>query len=233
MKKYLETICASPLFAGIPTESMDGLLRDMSAFYRDFSRSETIMQEGEAAYNIGLLLTGKIHIIKEDYYGNRMIIAEILPGDLFAEVFVCAGVKAVPVSVMAAEDSKVLLIDYHACISFGSQPIGSGFMARQSATAGLAQIQANLLQIVAQKTLMLSQKIDILSKRTTRQKLLAFFSSQAQKHGTSQFEIPFNRQQLADFLCVERSAMCAELSRMKQDGLINYHKKTFVINEPS
>ena len=165
---------------------------------------------------MGIVLSGKVHIVREDYYGNRNIVAIVSTGEMFGEVFACAGTDLMPVSVFAEEISEIMFIDLRSITTTCGQ--GCEFHG---------VIIRNLLRIVSEKNLILNRKIDFLSKRSTREKLLSYLSAQAKRTGSAEFSIPFNRQELADFLCVDRSAMSAELSKMSRDGLIRYEKSRF------
>ncbi len=214
MKKIFEVLKNVSIFDNIPPDSLGDALDLLKARKALYKKGSPVFLEGSPADFVGLVLSGKIHIIKEDYYGNRNIVAEVCQGELFGEVFACAGIAAIPVSVLAADDSEVLLMDFKS-------------MFMQPADKTCDTLLSNLLKIVANKTLQLNQKIDILSKRTTREKILAYLSMQIKACGSPEFIIPFNRQELADFLCVERSAMSAELGRMKRYGLIDFKKNKF------
>lgn len=214
--KSSKNLYETDLFKGINANDTEKMLLCLGAKTELYEKGSAIILEGEPAEHICIVISGTVHIIKEDYYGNRSIMAKVEAGELFGEVFACAGIDAVPVSVFSAEKSEVVFIDCKKALSPCSE---SCFFHKV--------LVANLLRIVSEKALFLNQKIDLLSKRTTREKLLAYLSSQAKQSGRSSFTIPFNRQELADFLCVERSAMSAELSRMRRDGLIDCKKNHF------
>ena len=216
MKKIFEFLSESELFMSMDAEQIKSLLPYLNARELEFDKGSLILSEGESAGNSGIILSGGVYITSEDYYGNRSITAEAGPGEMFAEVFASAGVSHMPVSVFAAENSRILLLDLRAVTGGSLSPV-----------PGAETLAVNLLRIVSRKTLLLNRKIHILSRRTTREKLLAYLSYHAQISKSSCFDIPFDRQELADFLCVDRSAMSAELSRMKKDGLIKYHKNHF------
>ena len=165
---------------------------------------------------MGVVLRGKVRLIREDYYGNRSIVAEVEPGELFAETVAAAGAKKMPVSAAASEDSEIMLINCQRVLYHCGK--GCDFHNK---------LVGNLLQVVAEKNMILNQKIEIISKRTTREKLMTFLLSEAKKKNSGEFEISYNRQELADFLGVDRSAMSAEIARMRRDGLIESEKNRF------
>jgi len=142
-------------------------------------------------------------------------------GDLFAEAYACAGNRPMNVSVYAASGGEALMLDCRRIVT--TCPTSCAFHAR---------LIQNLLSVVARKNIQLSGKMEHLSRRTTREKLLSYLSERSEQAGSLTFEIPFNRQELSDFLCVERSAMSAELSRMKRDGLLSYQKNRFTLHMP-
>lgn len=157
-----------------------------------------------------------MHVIREDFWGKRKIVSRIDPGGLFGEAFACAGTESLPVSVMAAEDSEVLFINCRR-ITTPCEQVCSFHI----------DLSRNLALLLAEKNIALIQKMEYITQPTTREKLLAYLSEQARLAGEKTFEIPFNREELADYLSVERSAMSAELSKMRKDGLIIFRKNRF------
>ena len=153
------------------------------------------------------------------YWGNRSILASFGPGQSFAEVYACEPDLAFDINVVAAEDATVLFLD-----------IGRVTTMCPSSCAFHARLIRNLLGIVAKRTHALTRKIEHTTKRTTRAKLMSYLSAEAQRRGAVEFDIPFSRQQLADFLAVERSGLSLELGKMKKEGLLDYHKEHFVLN---
>jgi CRP-like cAMP-binding protein len=188
----------------------------LSAKEYNYSKKQSIFMFGDTPKNFGIVLSGNVQVVKEDYYGNRSIVAMIGEGMLFGEVFAFADIKKLPVSVIATTESKILLIDYDKLIHSCTQ-----------ACSFHSKLIYNLLHIVASKNIMLNQKIELLSKRTTREKLLAYLMIEAQKTGSNSFHIAFNRQELADYLSVDRSAMSAELGKLRDEGVIEFHKNQF------
>ena len=209
-------LAACPLFAGIGAEDRRAMLACLSARALTFEKGAAIFREGDPAVPIGIVVGGSVQIIREDYYGNRSILARIGPSGLFGETFACAGAETFPVSAVAAEDCTVLLID--------SRRITSPC---QNACGFHRQIIYNMLKIVAEKNLLLNRKIEIISRRTTQEKLMAYLLLQAKQHGSDSFTIPYDRQALADYLEVERSAMSAEISKLRRDGILESEKNRF------
>ena len=216
MEKDLEMLKQCPLFDQIEKSDLKVLLGCLAAVRRSYEKNEFVFLAGDAVRSVGIVLAGGVHVLQEDYWGNSTILAHIPPGGLFGEAFSCAEINRLPVSVMAATKTEVLLLDYRRIITTCSS----------SCAFHLALIE-NMMKLLAQKNIMLTQKMEIITHRTTRARLLAFLSIQAMKAGKSRFTIPFNRRQLADYLSVERSAMSAELSHMQADGLIRTNKSEF------
>lgn len=216
MKKFFNILTETEIFKGILSEELKDIMQCLNAKIISYEKDSIVLSEGEPANSIGIVISGKIYVIKEDYYGNRSIMAKCSQGEIFGEVFCCSGINSIPVSVFTAEKSEIMFLNFKNILT----PCDKHCKFHN-------RIIPNLLNIVSEKALFLNQKIDILSKRTTREKLLAYLSAQAKQANSSMFTIPFNRQELADFLCVERSAMSAELSRMQRDRIIEFKKSQF------
>jgi CRP-like cAMP-binding protein len=210
-----------PLFSGIEEDDLQGLLACLSAVQKRFEKNGFVFAAGEKADLIGIVLSGAVHILREDFWGNREILTRVEPSGLFAEAFACAGVvsstpERLPVSVMAAEESEILLVDCKRILMFCP-----------SACAFHAVLIRNLTRVLAEKNVILTQKLEHVTQRTTRKKLLSYLSEQAKRAGGSVFDIPFSRQELADYLSVDRSAMSAELSKMRDENLLRWHRNHF------
>ena len=164
MKKIFEFLSESELFMSMDAEQIKSLLPYLNARELEFDKGSLILSEGEAAGNAGIILSGSVYITSEDYYGNRSITAETGPGEMFAEVFASAGVSHMPVSVFAAENSRILLLDLRAVTGGSLSPI-----------PGAETLAVNLLRIVSRKTLLLNRKIHILSRRTTAKNFSRIF----------------------------------------------------------
>lgn len=215
MKKTLEA-ADCPLFDGIDGKDFEKMLFCLMASRKSFDKDEIIIQAGGPVDFIGIVLSGSVRITKGDAGGNISILTELSQGEVFAEVFVCAGIKQSPVTVQACGMSDILFIDYRRTMS-----------ACPSSCSYHSRLIENMLRLVANKNLMLNQKIEILSKRSTREKLFSFFD--AQRNGAKKFVIAYNREEMANYLCVDRSAMSGELCRMRDEGLIKFEKNRFEI----
>lgn len=218
MEQYFDALQKCPLFWGITDDELSAVLPCLGARIFSFDKGEAVMAEGEAARYIGVVLSGAVHIIQVDYFGNRSIIEGIGPSGLFGESFACADVSAIPVSAVAAEPTQIMLID---CQKITRSCSG--------ACAFHQRMIYNLLRVVAGKNLIFHQKIEITSKRTTREKLLAYLLLQAKRAGTASFEIPYNRQELADYLGVERSGLSVEIGKLRRQGVITADRNRFQV----
>ena len=216
MEKHFEIVKQCFLFDGIADSDLKGLLGCLSAVRRSYKKNELVFSAGDAVSSVGVVLSGSVHVLQEDYWGNRTILAHIPPGGLFGEAFSCAEMDILPISIIATEKSEIFLIDYKRIIT----------TCPSSCVFHIALIK-NTMRMLAQKNIILTQKMEIIAHRTTRDRLLAYLSAQASKVGSNHFTIPFDRQQLADYLSVERSAMSTELSKMQSDGLIRTDRSKF------
>lgn len=221
MKEYFDILCVCPLFRDIERQEFEKALECLDVRVSSFGRGEAVLREGDPANYVGIVLTGRLQIVRTDFFGNRSILAHLVPGELFGESFACAGVKAVPVTVTAVEAARVMLID---CLKI-THPCGKGCQFHQ-------QMIFNLLQIAAAKNLVFHQKIEVTSKRTTREKLMTYLMLQAKQHGSSEFDIPYNRQELADYLEVERSGLSVEIGKLRRQGMIETERRRFKICRP-
>ena len=216
MQKYLEMLKNCPLFAGIEEASLLRMLHCLGARVEHFDKKYTVFSEGTPARYVGILLSGSLQMSRVDYYGNRSILSNVGPGEVFAEAFACAEVQAVPVAVVASEACEVMLIDcshiLHTC---------------ENHCAFHQQLIYNLMKDLATKTIMFHQRIEVTSKRTTREKLLTYLHIRSKKLEKSSFDIPFDRQELADYLEVDRSGLSAEISKLRAEGILKSNKKHF------
>lgn len=216
MKKYLEILKKCPLFYGIEEENLITMLSCLGARVEHFDKKYTIMSEGSPAKYIGIVLSGSAQIFQIDYYGNKSIIGNIVPSQVFAEAFACAEMPSIPVTVIASEPSDIMIIDCNRILHTCSNNCEFH-----------RQLIFNLMRDLARKTLMFHQRIEITSKRTTREKLMAYLLSYAKQAESDSFNIPFDRQELADYLEVDRSGLSAEIGKLRNEGVLLSHKKHF------
>lgn len=218
MKEYYPVLKNSILFQGISEKELTAMLRCLSAYKKTFKKGEFLIQTGQTVDSIGFILSGSVMLLKDDCWGNRSIITKLKPGNLFGEAYACSAGTLAALSVTACEPATVLFLNVRRITTVCSS--ACGFHTR---------LIRNLLSVLANNALMLNQKIEHISQRTTREKLLAYLSEQALSAGSSTFSIPFNRQELADYLCVDRSAMSGELSRMQKEGILRFSKNHFTL----
>lgn len=216
MKKYLPLLKRSELFHNIAEEEIESMLSCLMAEKKSYQKGECIFRQGEQIPALALLLEGNVHIQKEDYWGNLSILNEIVEGEVFGEVYACLGKEEILHNAIAVKESAVLLLNIHKILT-----------VCPSACPFHGQLIQNLLTVMASKNKVLTQKLEHMSKRTTREKLLSYLSEQTIKAGSSSFDISFNRQQLADYLSVDRSAMSNELCKMRDEGMLSFHKNHF------
>lgn len=208
----------SKLFSGIDEKELGAMISCLSAERKKYKKGEYILRCGDSSGSIGLVTAGSVDVIKEDYWGNRNIVAAIGPGETFAESYACAGNVPLGVSVQAAQGSEILLMNIQKILTTCS-----------SACTFHVRLIRNLVSLLASKNLMMNEKLNYLSQRSTREKLLAYLSAESMRQHASSFSIPFDRQQLADYLSVDRSAMSNELSKMRKEGILQYDKNHFLL----
>ncbi len=216
MERYLGLIEKVPLFTGIPKNKITDVLYALKASVQSYEKGRPIFREGDAVTQAGIVLDGRVEIMKEDYHGNRTLISVLSKGELFGEALCCTETEIQPFEIVSAEQSKILLFDCKAVMA-------------DTPFEYYGQFMRNLLQEIAEKNLVLRRKITLLSKRTTREKIMEFLLTESKRAGKSEFDIPYDRQQLADFLGVDRSAMSAEISKLRRDRVISAHKNHFII----
>ncbi len=219
MEKYFELLLKTPLFSGIDRGDLSSLLQCLQAKILHFEKGTPVFLEGEEAGFIGLVLEGAVQIVRDDYYGTRSVLSHAEPGELFTETYACSQISYMPVSGYALKPCKIMLLSCRKMLTVCS-----------NACRFHNQLVKNLLQVVAEKNVELSQKIQFMSQKTTREKLMAYLTEQAKRWGNPEFTIPFDRQALADYLGVERSAMSAELGKLSRDGILTTQGSHFILS---
>lgn len=218
MEKDFDMLSRCALFAGFSVEEIKAVYPSLGPRVRALGRGQAALEAGEPARRMGVVLRGSMRIVRDNYDGSRSIIGSAHPGELFGEAFACAGVEALPVSVIASEPSRVMLLEMTRILNSA----GGAFQGR---------LLLNLLHVIAQRGLHIHQKLEILSQPTTREKLLCYLRFQArQAHGGS-FRIPFDRQALADYLGVDRSALCTVIGQLRREGVIECRRSCFRLPE--
>ena len=216
MKNFLPVIRASRLFSGVSERELEAMLACLRPETKDYPKDAFVLRAGDTAEAVGLVLSGTILMLQEDVWGNRNILSKAGPGQIFAAAYACAPGSVLNVSVLAETPVTVLFLN-----------VGRVLTLCPAACAHHSRIIRNLLGELAGKNLRLGEKLTHMGQRTTRAKIMSYLSAEAQRLGTYELDIPFSRQQLADYLGVERSGLSLELGKMKQDGLLEFHKNHF------
>lgn len=216
MDKYKNVLLNVELFNGIDENNISSMLSCLEAQISDYNKNEFILREGDPVNYVGIVLDGQLQIIREDANGERILITGLNKGDIFGEALSSANVTHSPVSVVSYSDSKVLVINFQRILKVCS-----------SACSHHTKLIENMLHLLAQKNLFLQNRMNILSKKTIRSRILCYFDSVVFIQGHNNINIPFNREELADFLCTDRSALSRELANMKAEGIIDYYKNYF------
>ena len=183
-----------------------------------FPKDTFLLRTGDTAESIGLVLSGSVLVVQEDIWGNRNILSKARPGQTFAAAYACAPGSLLNVSVLAETPVTAMFLNVKRVLN-----------VCPSACEHHSRIIRNLLGELAEKNLRFGEKLTHMGQRTTRAKLMSYFSAEAQRLGTYEFDIPFSRQQLADYLAVERSGLSLELGKMRSEGLLDFHKSHFIL----
>lgn len=204
------------LFVGIREEDMPHVLDCIGAHERQYGKAEFIFLEGDDMRQVALVARGMVHMVKEDVWGDKMLLMTYGTGEVFGESFVCNDRAEATVSFQAAADCHILLLPFH----------------RLLCTCGMScrfhhQLIENMVFLIAQKNVQLMEKMEVLSKKTIREKILVWLSQQVQRNENRRFASTMGRLALAEYLCVDRSALTRELSNMQADGLLRYDKNIF------
>lgn len=216
MKKYVPILKKTKLFSGVGEDDVTSMLSCLGARLKSYKKGEFVLRQGEHLSDIVVLVEGKLHIQKDDYWGNRSILGLIDVGEMFGEAYVSPESSSLINDVVAVEDSTAIFFDVKRIIT-----------TCPSACRFHSMVVQNMFFAISEKNRKLVQKLGHMSKRTTREKLISYLSEEAGRQNSSSFSIPFNRQQLADFLSVDRSAMSNELCKMRDEGLLEFEKNKF------
>lgn len=217
MEEYVKILNNHPLFKGIAME-MSQVLTHLDYKIRRYEKDEYLILTGDTITSMGILIQGEARIIREEIMGNSVIIASLHEGEIFAETFVCAQVVKSPVSVLAEENCTVIWLPFDVIMNDTVDKHG----IKQN-------IMANLLKLFAAKNLYLNKKIDILSKKSIREKFITYLNFLAKENHSTSFRLELNRNELAQYLCVDRSALSRELMRLKKEGIISLDKNNITI----
>ena len=218
MKKYISILKITQLFSGVGDDEISAMLGCLQAKLCSYKKGEYVFRQGEHIDNITVLTEGKLLIQKDDFWGNRSIVNVIRVGEMFGEAYIAPESGAILNDVVADEDSVVTFFDVRKIIT-----------VCPSACRFHSMVVQNLFFAISEKNRKLLQKLGHISKRSTRAKLISYLSEESKRQNTNTFTIPFNRQQLADFLSVDRSAMSNELCKMRDEGLLIFNKNMFTL----
>lgn len=213
-----ELVKSCPLFRDIDPTDLGGMLKCMSAREIEPERGEFIMTTPGSAPLMGVVLAGEVEMISEDYFGKKSLLTVLPVGSVFGESYSCVKARNRTIAYQASGKCRVLLLDYdrilHAC------KLVCRFHHRMI---------ENMVELIAEKNLELIEKLEVTSRTSIREKLLTYLTRQAERTGSATFQVPMGRTELAEYLCTDRSAMTRELSRMREEGLIDFDKRTFTL----
>lgn len=216
MKENIKILKMSPLFQGVEDNDLEAMLSCLGATDRKYRKNDVILLAGTKVTSVGILIEGNAQITRDDAEGNRAILSELEKADLFAEAYVAAGSMEVPITVIATSDSRIVWIPFNKIVGTCSSACGFHRTLVQ-----------NMMRVIAVKNIWMNEKMRILSCKTTKEKLMTYLSDYSERVGKNKFKIPFSRNELADFLSVDRSAMSRELGKLRDEGYLNYHKNEF------
>lgn len=216
MMKYIKDLQKCQLFEHIKEDDLQTMLQCIGYNIATFQKGDFIFMEQEQVSNIGIIISGTVDMIKEDVWGHKTTMLRMTCPEVFGETFSCSMDPTSTVSFTAASESTIMFLPFNKVMH--SCSMVCRFHHRMI---------ENMVKLIAEKNKELMTKMEIISKKTLREKLMAYLSTQAQLHGTRYFEIPLNRSELAEYLCADRSAMTRELFKMKEQGLIDFDKNVF------
>ena len=220
MKNFIPILEKTQLFSGVNPQDIESLLTCLGAKLRLFDKGAYVLRQGDLVGDIMVLVSGNLHIQQDDYWGNRSILGHISVGDMFGESYASPGRSAALNDVVAIENSTVMFLNVNRMLTICS-----------SACRFHTLIIQNLFLAISEKNRRLVQKLGHMAKRSTREKLLSYLSEESKRQKSAAFTIPFNRQELADFLSVDRSAMSNELCKLRNEGLLSFNRSHFVLQE--
>lgn len=220
MKEKIEFLKKLPLFFNLNDEEILKVLKFFNGYEKKFSKNNFVFEIGKPIDKIGIILSGEINIIKEDYWGNRNILNKFIKGNIFGEVFAISKSLPLNIAVETSCETTILFLDF------------SNFSLNLTCIdIEINKFLSNIFSISLKKNILLTEKIEHITKKSIREKILSYLSTMALKKNSNNFDIPFDRQELADYLSVERSALSRELSSMKKDGIIDYKKNNFILHK--
>ena len=216
MEKYLPILRSSPFFKGLNDNEILSILHCVNATVISKERDSYIFRAGDSTELTGLAASGCVLVIQEDLWGHRNILSKCHAGDFLGEPYAARPGAVLNISVVADEDCEIIFLNVQRLLV--TCPI---------ACEHHQKLIRNLVSVLANKILILNDKITHVGKRTTRDKLLSYLSAESIRHSSLSFDIPFDRQQLADYLCIDRAAMSTEISKLQKEGFIKTNRNHF------
>lgn len=217
-EKWIEVLSNTLLFQDIGHQDLSGMMDCIRPKMLSYKKNKYMALTGDKFEGIGIILEGSATVIKENVSGNRVIMSMLEPGDMFGEMAAFSSLGQWPATVQAQEDSKVIFISSEKIV--GNCPHNC---------AGHKMLIMNMLKIISEKALNLNKKVEYLTIKSMRGKLSMFLLEQYYKSEKRTFMLPMNRNELADFLNVSRPSMSREMSRMREEGIIDYYMSSFKI----
>lgn len=216
MRKYVEVLKKSNLFENINENDIENMIGCLGIKEKRYTKGSYIYHLGDRISTLNMVAEGEVHIVKEDYWGNQSILTEIGIGELFGETYACLKNIPLQINVVAVKNCTIIELDISKVINTCS-----------NSCQFHSKLIQNLLFVLASKNLMLTNKLEAMSQRSIRDKVMTYLSQQSRKNDSSEFDIPFNRQQLADYIAVDRSALSKEISRLRDEGILEFNKNHF------
>lgn len=206
------------IFDGISEKELKDLFNCISPLKRSYLAGELIYDTQDKINYVGYIEEGSIQLLKDDYEGNKLIVANLNSGETFGEAFIFSDMEQSRLCVLAKENTRVIFLDYRKL-----------FMYCSHACTFHKKLVENIVKIMSGRILLLQTRLELLSKKTLRERILYLLKEEKENHNKQIFEIPYSREQMAEYIGADRSALSRELSKMKADGLIDYHKNSFKI----
>jgi len=219
LKQNLKVLMMTSLFQDVSEKDLEAMLSCLGAAERKYRKNDVILLAGTKVTSVGIVVEGNAQITRDDAEGNRAILSELEKADLFAEAYVAAGSIEIPVTVIATTDCRIVWIPFIKIVGICS-----------TACDFHRTLVQNMMRVIAMKNILMNEKMRILSCKTTKEKLTTYLSDYSERAGKNKFKIPFTRNELADFLSVDRSAMSRELSRLRDEGYLSFHKNEFELH---
>jgi CRP-like cAMP-binding protein len=220
LEKYTDVLLKSALFQNIQAEDLQAMLTCLQPKISRYQKNDLIAAAGDKFENMGIMLSGEAAVIKESAAGNRMMLANLKESDLFGEVVVFSAKSRWPASVIAQKPCLVMFLSRQKIIG-----------QCENACAWHRQIIENMLKLISEKTLLLNKQVEYLSIKSMRGKISSFLMEEYEKAGNTTFMLPLQRSELADFLNVSRPSMSREMGRMRDEGVIDFHRSSFQIKD--